>query len=155
MASTWQRSGRPTDSDGATYDLVSERTGDRLGLTLRPIPNRRFAYALVVALAAPAFITGLGYVVSYPRIAIPVLLYLLAMIGAVIGQFVAWIGALINTSQLQDKTWFVVLLVCGLLSFGFVAMVIYLVAGPPDPRPRAVMPPTLSWAAEREHMPVA
>jgi hypothetical protein len=65
----------------------------------------------------------------------------LAMIGAVIGQFVAWIGAVVNTSQLQDKTWFVVLLVCGLLSFGFIAMVVYLAAGPPDPAPRPALPP--------------
>jgi hypothetical protein len=65
---------------------------------------------------------------------------LLAMIGAIIGQFVAWIGAVINTAQLPDKTWFIVLLVCGLLSFGFVAMVIYLIAGPKDAQPRPVPP---------------
>ena len=55
---------------------------------------------------------------------------LLAMIGGVIGQFVAWIGAVINTAYLEDKTWFVVLLVLGLLSFGFVAMIAYVIAGP-------------------------
>jgi hypothetical protein len=65
---------------------------------------------------------------------------LLAMIGAVVGQFVAWIGAVINTAQLPDKTWFIVLLVCGLLSFGFAAMVIYLIAGPQDAQPRPVPP---------------
>jgi hypothetical protein len=77
-----------------------------------------------------------------------------AMIGAVVGQFVAWIGALINTSQLQEKTWFVVLLVCGLLGFGFIAMVIYLVAGPPDPQPSAAMPP-IPRPAESGHTSVA
>ena len=55
---------------------------------------------------------------------------LLAIIGGGIGQFVAWIGAVVNTSRLEDKTWFVVLLVLGLLSFGFIAMVIYVLAGP-------------------------
>ena len=60
------------------------------------------------------------------------------MIGAMIAQFVAWIGAVINTAQLPDKTWFVVLLVLGLLSFGFIAMVIYLIAGPDDPAPAPV-----------------
>lgn len=50
-------------------------------------------------------------------------------------QVVAWIGALVNTYPLQDKTWFVVLLVGGLLSFafgmvGFAVMVAYLIAGP-------------------------
>ena len=33
---------------------------------------------------------------------------------------------MVNTARLEDKTWFVVLLVMGLLSFGFVAMVIYI-----------------------------
>src|SRR3954462_12725882 len=65
---------------------------------------------------------------------------LLAMIGAVIAQFVAWIGAGINTAQLPDKTWFIVLLVCGLLSLGFVAMVISLIAGPKDAQPRPAPP---------------
>ena len=55
---------------------------------------------------------------------------IIAMIGGAIGQFVAWIGAVINTAYLEDKTWFVLLLVLGLLSFGFVAMLIYVIAGP-------------------------
>jgi hypothetical protein len=80
---------------------------------------------------------------------------LLAMIGAVIAQFVAWIGAVINTSELQDKTWFIILLVSGLLSFGFIAMVIYLVAGPADPQPRAVLPPIPMQQADGKHTPVA
>jgi hypothetical protein len=51
------------------------------------------------------------------------------VIGSIAG-LVAWIGALINTAQLDDKAWFVVLLVLGLLSFGFVAMIAYVIAGP-------------------------
>jgi F0F1-type ATP synthase membrane subunit c/vacuolar-type H+-ATPase subunit K len=58
------------------------------------------------------------------------LLGVLAIVGGGIGQFVAWIGAVLNTSRLEDKTWFVLLLVLGLLSFGFVPMVIYLFIGP-------------------------
>lgn len=54
----------------------------------------------------------------------------LAIIAGALGQFVAWIGALLNTSRLDDKTWFIVLLVVGLLSFGFVAMLVYVLAGP-------------------------
>ena len=54
----------------------------------------------------------------------------LAIIAVSLGQFVAWIGALLNTSRLDDKTWFIVLLVVGLLSFGFVAMLVYVLAGP-------------------------
>lgn len=53
-----------------------------------------------------------------------------SMIGGAIAGLVAWIGALLNTAQLQDKLWFVLLLVLGLLSFGFIAMVAYVIAGP-------------------------
>ena len=51
------------------------------------------------------------------------------LVGALAG-LVAWIGAVLNTAQLEDKTWFIVLLVLGLLSFGFVAMIAYVIAGP-------------------------
>lgn len=54
----------------------------------------------------------------------------LVMAGGGIGQFVAWIGAVLNTARLEDKTWFIVLLLLGLLSFGFVAMIAYAIAGP-------------------------
>ncbi len=56
-------------------------------------------------------------------------------IGGAIAQLVAWIGALMNTNALQDKTWFIVLLAGGLigLMFGlvyFAVMVAYVIAGP-------------------------
>ena len=44
-----------------------------------------------------------------------------------------WVGAVVNTAGLKDKTWFTILLVKGLLSLGFIAMIIYLIAGPGDP----------------------
>jgi hypothetical protein len=62
---------------------------------------------------------------------------ILAVIGGALAQFVAWIGAVLNTARLDDKTWFVVLLVLGLLSFGFIAMIVYLVAGPDGTRESA------------------
>lgn len=57
-----------------------------------------------------------------------------ALVGTVL-QLVAWIGALIGTYALEDKTWFVVLLVGGLVGLafglvGFAVMVAYLIAGP-------------------------
>jgi hypothetical protein len=55
---------------------------------------------------------------------------ILAMAGGAIGQFVAWIGAVLNTARLDDKAWFAVLLLLGLFSFGFVAMLVYVIAGP-------------------------
>ena len=68
----------------------------------------------------------------------PVHLQFLVVIGAAVAQFVAWVGAVLNTAQLPDKTWFVVLLVTGLLSFGFIAMIVYVIAGPDSQRPAAV-----------------
>ena len=70
---------------------------------------------------------------------------ILAMIGGGIAQLVSWIGAVLNTARLEDKTWFVVLLLLGLVSFGFVAMIAYVIAGPdgsaPAPQRRIVQAP--------------
>ena len=57
-----------------------------------------------------------------------------------IAALAAWIGALLNTWLLDDKTWFVVLLVLGLFSFGWIAMVAYVFAGPDAWSPRAARP---------------
>ena len=57
-------------------------------------------------------------------------LALVAVVGGLIGGLVSWIGALLNTAEVDDKTWFVVLLVLGLLSFGIVAMIAYVIGGP-------------------------
>jgi hypothetical protein len=54
----------------------------------------------------------------------------IAMIGGLIAGFVAWIGALFNTWQLDSKGWFVGLLLLGIFNLGFFAMVAYLLAGP-------------------------
>ena len=70
----------------------------------------------------------------------------LAVIAGLIGGLVSWIGALLNTAQLEDKTWFVVLLVLGMLSFGLVAMVAYVVAGP-DGTKQTTAAPRLEAAA--------
>jgi hypothetical protein len=61
----------------------------------------------------------------------------LVIIGGLIAGLVSWIGALLNTAQLQDKTWFILLLVLGLLSFGVVAMIAYVIGGPDGTRPTA------------------
>ena len=62
------------------------------------------------------------------------------ILGGIIAGIVAWIGALLNTVQLPDKTWFVLLLVLGLLSFGFLAMIAYVIAGPDAMRPEVARP---------------
>lgn len=62
------------------------------------------------------------------------LIGVVALIGGAIAQLVAWIGALLNTALLVDKTWFILLLVLGLLSFGFIPMLVYVIAGPDGTR---------------------
>ena len=67
----------------------------------------------------------------------------LAVIGGMITGLVSWIGALLNTSQLESKTWFLVLLLLGIFSFGVIAMIAYVIAGPdgasePTPSPASV-----------------
>jgi hypothetical protein len=54
---------------------------------------------------------------------------LVAAAGA-IAALATWVGALLNTARREDKTWFVALLVLGLCSFGWLAMIAYIVAGP-------------------------
>jgi hypothetical protein len=78
------------------------------------------------------------------------------LMGAAVAQFVAWIGAVVHTAQLADKTWFVILLVLGLFSFGFIAMVIYLLAGPKDPEPpRQPSPRVAQQPTPEQRMPVS
>jgi hypothetical protein len=70
---------------------------------------------------------------------------LLAGIGTV-ASIGAWVAALFNTSRLADKTWFTVLLVLGAVSFGWIAMIAYVFAGPDGtavaPRPAPVNAPS-------------
>jgi hypothetical protein len=82
-------------------------------------------------------------------------LAILTMVGAMVGQFVAWLAAVINTAQLADKTWFVILLVLGLLSFGFIAMIVYIVAGPDEPQPIAPpQAPAVAPGPRRDNAPM-
>lgn len=59
-----------------------------------------------------------------------------AAAGGVIAGFVAWMGAVLNTWQLDSKAWFVALVLLGIFNFGFVAMIAYVLAGP-DGKPAA------------------
>jgi MFS family permease len=54
----------------------------------------------------------------------------LAIVGGLTAGLVAWIGALLNTWQLESKAWFIGLLLLGIFNLGFFAMVAYLIAGP-------------------------
>lgn len=54
----------------------------------------------------------------------------LAMAAGLIAGLVSWIGALLNLSQLESKTWFVVLLLLGIFNLGILGMIAYIIAGP-------------------------
>jgi hypothetical protein len=54
----------------------------------------------------------------------------LAIAGGLIGGLVSWIGALLNTAQLDRKAWFVGLLLLGIFNLGILGMIAYLIAGP-------------------------
>jgi hypothetical protein len=53
-----------------------------------------------------------------------------AMLAGFVAGLVAWVGALLNTALIANKAWFVALLVSGIFSLGFIAMIAYVVAGP-------------------------
>jgi hypothetical protein len=100
------------------------------------------AAGFLIALASGTFvmegpdITGFQLSSSTPAAIGVAFIGVMCIVAGGIGQFVAWIGAVVNTSRLDDKTWFVVLLVLGLLSFGFIAMLVYVLAGPDGTAPR-------------------
>jgi hypothetical protein len=54
---------------------------------------------------------------------------LLAFAGT-IAAVVSWLGALLDTWQLEDKLWFAALLALGLLGAGVLGMIAYVLAGP-------------------------
>ena len=82
----------------------------------------------VVTIGGPSVVTvnGEAFAGTLPWL----LIASLAIGGGAVAAIVSWIGALLNTVQLEDKTWFVTLLVLGLVSLGWVAMAAYVFAGP-------------------------
>jgi hypothetical protein len=63
---------------------------------------------------------------------------LLAVLGT-LAAVITWAGALLNTARLDDKAWFIALLVLGLISLGWVALIAYVLYGPDSTRPPAVL----------------
>jgi hypothetical protein len=90
-------------------------------------------------------------------------LAVLLLLFAAVAHFVAWIGAVLNTAHLPDKTWCVVLLVVGLLGLVFIATVAYVIAGPDGLKvkeqasalppagdvPQQVLPPPITGPGQR------
>ena len=112
------------------------------------------AFAAGIALAVVALLAAVGsdaFVMDGPDVVgiqatpgawtalVVGLVAMLAVIGGSIGGLVSWIGALLNTAQIDDKMWFVVLLLLGLFSFGLVAMIAYVIGGPDGTVPQTDM----------------
>jgi hypothetical protein len=112
-------------------------TGVFLGSVVAVIAGVVLAFAAVwVAFANGAFVMSGPDVVgvqstpaAWTIVGLGIIAALTIIAGFVAG-LVSWIGALLNTAQLEDKTWFIVLLVLGLVSFGLIAMIAYVIAGP-------------------------
>ena len=66
---------------------------------------------------------------SWTALGLVIVASLMVLIGTV-AAVVSWIAALLSTWQFEEKTWFASLLGLGLLGFGVVAMIAYVVAGP-------------------------
>jgi hypothetical protein len=77
-------------------------------------------------------VTGLQQTPLAAGMAVVLLVSLLSLLAGGVAGLAAWIGALLNTAQLDDKTWFLVLLVLGIWNLGLVAMLVYVIAGPDD-----------------------
>jgi hypothetical protein len=75
------------------------------------------------------------------------LLGVITAAGGVIAGFIAWIGAVLNTWQLESKAWFVALVLTGIFNFGFIAMVLYVIAGPDGKSARTAQPAGLPVGA--------
>ncbi len=83
--------------------------------------------------------------------------FLVALIGGVI-QIVAWIGSLINTYQLQDKSWFAVMLAGGLIGLAFslvglAVMIVYVIAGPDGMAGAVERPPAAPYQLPPQQAP--
>lgn len=108
--------------------------------------------ALGTALATDAIDFGGSYVIdvnggSGAWIALGlVIVGSLVILGGTVAAAVSWLGALLNTWHLEDKMWFWSLLALGLLGFGVVAMIAYVVAGP-DGTKQTVARPGIAGAA--------
>jgi hypothetical protein len=110
---------------------------------------------VLLTIAAAVGVVGTEYITSSPDVAAaeptPITWLavamgiggVLAIVGGGLAQLVAWIGALVNTAQLKDKTWFLILLLLGIFDLGLIPMLVYVLAGPdslPTPAPPAAAP---------------
>jgi hypothetical protein len=73
----------------------------------------------------------------------------IVLLGAALAQLVAWIGALIESAGFENKAWFVVLLVTGLLGLALIPMLVYVLIPPEPTRSPASIAPAPSELTPR------
>jgi hypothetical protein len=112
-----------------------------IGGTLAAISGAVLAIAAVwIAVANDVFVMNGPDIVGINGSALAWSLLVIGVAGAValvagfIVSFVSWIGALLNTAQLDRKTWFIGLLLLGIFNLGLLAMIAYVLAGPDGTR---------------------
>ena len=118
----------------------------------KPTITRLFVAALVAVAAGLVLVLAAVWAAFASDLLVTVTLVVvgsLAMLAGAVAAVVSWIGALLNTAQLEDKTWFVSLLVLGLLGIGVLAMVAYVLAGP-DGTSRGVAPAGIAPAPTQQ-----
>ncbi|HYU60491.1 MAG TPA: hypothetical protein VEK39_07015 [Solirubrobacterales bacterium] len=118
----------------------------------KPTITRLFVAALVAVAAGLVLVLAAVWAAFASDLLVTVTLVVvgsLAMLAGAVAAVVSWIGALLNTAQLEDKTWFVSLLVLGLLGVGVLAMVAYVLAGP-DGTSRGVAPAGIAPAPTQQ-----
>jgi len=91
--------------------------------------------ALMAALLGGAITIGAPdalsvHAVPFARVLMWFVIASLLIAGGALAALASWIGALLNTWQLEDKTWFAALLVLGVVSLGWVAMIAYVIWAP-------------------------
>ena len=99
----------------------------------KPTITRLFVGAIVAVTAGLMLVLAAVWAAVASDLVVTVALVIvgsLAMLTGAVAGVVSWIGALLNTAQLEHKTWFVSLLVLGLFSAGLLAMAAYVLAGP-------------------------
>ncbi len=83
----------------------------------------------VFVMNGPDVVGVRGGTLAWSLVSLGILGGLAAMGGLIVG-LVSWVGALLNTWQLDSKAWFVGLLLLGIFNFGFFAMIAYVLIAP-------------------------
>ncbi len=112
--------------------------------------------AIWIAIANDVFVMRGADIVGIQGSALAWILLGVALAGAItftgglVTGFIAWMGALLATAQLERKTWFIALLLLGVFNLGILGilgMVAYVLAGPDGRIPTPASPSHSASAA--------